>query len=90
MLEKIDPATQKDYWVARLSIDGKVITEDVLVFETLGELKNVVKISVPAIGMPFIFDTLFQCSQTISERVWMVLLSPRSPFNYYHFTLLFL
>ncbi|RQM05329.1 hypothetical protein DH86_00001860 [Scytalidium sp. 3C] len=51
VLEKIDPATQKDYWVARLSIDGKVITEDVLVFETLGELKNVSRQNV------FLYET---------------------------------
>jgi len=49
VLEKIEPATEKSYWIARLSVGGKVVTEDVLVFETLGELKDVVKIAVPAI-----------------------------------------
>ncbi|RFU31739.1 hypothetical protein B7463_g4620, partial [Scytalidium lignicola] len=49
VLEKVDPSTDKNYWVARLSVAGKFVTEDVLVFESLGKLKEVVKISVPAI-----------------------------------------
>ncbi|KAH8811725.1 hypothetical protein F5884DRAFT_286752 [Xylogone sp. PMI_703] len=49
VIEKVDSSTTKSFWVGRLSVGGKVVTEDVLVFETLGALKDVVKIAVAAL-----------------------------------------
>ncbi len=50
VLEKLDPATKKRYWVAKLSAGGKS-TDRVLAFDPPGALEDLVRIEVSALGL---------------------------------------
>lgn len=57
VLEKVDPTTEKCYWLAKLSAGGKS-TDRVLAFDASSALEDLVRIEVSALGSSSSFPFL--------------------------------